>query len=95
MRSCPNCHSKISFWALALPRFSWTKLKCPACFAKLRLRGLFVWSGEVAALVVSLAIYGAIKGNVLESLAALPVMAAIFFLQYRFASIEAVGAEPR
>jgi uncharacterized ion transporter superfamily protein YfcC len=70
-------------------------MRCPACSAELRLRGFFAWSGEIAALVASFAIYGAIKGNVLESLAALPVMLVIFFMQYRFASIEAVGAQAR
>jgi hypothetical protein len=55
---------------------------------------MLAWNSELAALVASLAIYGAIKGNVLESLAALPVMFVIFFIQYRFASIEA-GAQAR
>jgi hypothetical protein len=93
MRSCPDCKSKVSFWALALPRFS-TRLRCSTCSVELRLRGIFAWNSELAALVASLAIYGAIKGNVLESLAALPVMFVIFFIQYRFASIEA-GVQAR
>jgi hypothetical protein len=94
MRSCPNCHSEIGFAALARPRFS-TKLRCPTCSAELKFRGLFAWGAEIAAIIASLAIYGAIKGNVLESLVALPVMLAIFFFQYRFAYIELAEAQMR
>ena len=94
MRSCPNCHSEISFSALARPRLS-TRLRCPTCSVELKLRGLFAWSGEFAAFIASIAIYGAINGNILESLVALPAMYAIFFFQYRYARIETVRAQAR
>lgn len=90
-RHCPNCSAKLGLRFFLIPP-SFFGYRCPTCDIAIEFTGMIWWGLELAYLIITLAIYQAVEGNWVECLITLPFAVAIFVLQYRYASLKAIGS---
>jgi hypothetical protein len=88
-RKCPNCSATINLAQFFVLRLMWHHC-CNKCRSQLEFTGVIHWGLAIAELLVCLAVYRAVEGNSLQSIACVAVAILIAICEFQFWRIEAV-----